>query len=90
MVDNMETCVQEIFGEQLQSKAAECTKPGFDLLHGFLEDEGFLTKERFAEFKKCFEEACLIAKATRSEPRFRLCPSWWRWPSFAMVPRKIP
>ena len=28
-------------------------------------------------------------KATRSEPRFRLCPSWWRWPSFAMVPRKI-
>ena len=63
--------VQEIFGEQLQSKAAECTKPGFDLLHGFLEDEGFLTKERFAEFKKCFEEACLIATALPKGDAFR-------------------
>eukprot|EP00435_Cladocopium_sp_Y103_P063797 s158_g25.t1 len=71
VLDNMETCVQDIFGEQLAAKAAECAKPGLDLLLGFLEDEGFLTKERFAEFKKSHEEACLIATALPNGDSFR-------------------
>ena len=66
-MDNMETCVQEIFGEQLTSKAAECTKPALDLLLGFQSDETSMTKEAFAGFKKSHEEACLIATALPKE-----------------------
>eukprot|EP00438_Fugacium_kawagutii_P023306 Skav226243 [mRNA] locus=scaffold1218:559096:563128:- [translate_table: standard] len=73
LLDNMNTCVSEVFGGQLSAKAAQCAAPYLEFLFGYLEnhDDATLTKELFNNFKKQLEEASLIATAMPEGNKFR-------------------
>lgn len=73
LVDNMDSCVNDIFGGQLTAKGADSAKPFLDFFLDYLNnsDEVSLTKERVSMLDKIHEEACLVATAMPNGDKFR-------------------
>jgi uncharacterized protein YutE (UPF0331/DUF86 family) len=73
LVDNLDSTLQEIFGEKLLAKAVECSKPCLELLVQYLADRACLTKDALKSFKKSLEEASLVTTALPNGASIRAC-----------------
>ena len=70
-VDNLETCVMEIFGSHLTAKAIESSQPCLQLLVEIHAKPDCLTREAMKSFRKSMEEGLLIATAMHNGDKFR-------------------